>query len=183
MAIKYGVQGSVLTWTVGTIGTVELDIMAVVGGEKIWNKTTDLGRAGWINGFKQKIADRAAIPHDEDTGLAATDSDKFDAMLETAQRLLDGGAWNVTRTGSGEPVGGVLYRAMARLYPNVFKTKADFAAYVTRIAGETNAKPADVKRSMRETPNIREMIRTIESEAPKPTLDLTNVLAQLDQPT
>lgn len=66
------------------------------------------------HGISQKCGDRTAISRNPETGLSATDQDKYDAFFETFQRLANGGDWNGDREGGGNA--SLLFKAMCRMY-------------------------------------------------------------------
>lgn len=67
-----------------------------------------------MHGLKQKFVDAAAISRDPETGRPATIDTKFAAVEEVVNRVL-GGDWNKRREGGGS-TGGLLYRALVRMY-------------------------------------------------------------------
>jgi hypothetical protein len=71
------------------------------------------------HGIKQKIGDAAAISRVELTGRSASIEDKYANCLEVFERITSAdGTWNKVRgDGTGSTgVGGLLYRALVRLY-------------------------------------------------------------------
>ena len=80
------------------------------------NLTSDIQRQCAMHGLKQKLVDAAAISRNPDTGRSATPADKFNAVLEVANRLLSG-QWNKVRDGAGAVSGGLLFRALCIAYP------------------------------------------------------------------
>lgn len=183
--ISYEIEGSVLTFAVRGAEAFDIDAQVVCDASPdghvvmAWAVMSDTARACFINGLKQKIADRAAIPHDPDTGLAATPQEKFEAMFETAERLANGGPWNVGREGGKLATGGILSSAMMRLWPVAFPKRSDVAAHIKAKAAEANVKPADVKRSLESTPKIAAMIAQIRAEMPV-TVDVSGMLEELE---
>ena len=94
-----------LEWTFGDGSTVYYTIPHDEFLEPICN-------AALIHGFKQKIADAAAIARNPETGKSATMADKRAAMQKVVDQLNDG-MWNAERTGGTGNVGGLLAVAIA----------------------------------------------------------------------
>jgi hypothetical protein len=113
--------------------------------------------AATIHGLKQKIVDAGAISRNTDTGRSATVNDKFDAMNEVFLRLTDPAnpSWNKVERNSAGASGGLLFRALTRLYPS--KTPEAIRAYL---------EPMDVKQqtTIRATSRVAEMIEMIKAE-------------------
>jgi hypothetical protein len=90
-----------------------------------------------MHGLKQKLVDAAAISRNPDTGRSATVEDKYEAVKTVFNRLL-AGQWNAGRQGGGAGSGGLLFRALCRMYEDkspesireflAGKSKADQAA-------------------------------------------------------
>jgi hypothetical protein len=124
-----------------------------------------------IHGFIQKVSDRAAIGRDPDTGKSASPAEKFAAMKECADRLQSGGPWNVVREG-GSNEGGLLYRAMKRLYPNganVVSRKAFGEWLESKAASESErlkekVSVTDVRRGLEAVKSISAEIAKIRLE-------------------
>jgi hypothetical protein len=118
----------------------------------------DIINAAVLHGLKQKIVDAAAISRNPDTGRSATIQDKFDAMNEVFLRITDPlePSWNkIDRdTGSGAQ-GGLLIRALVRLYPT--KTREDLDAYVSKLDAKQQA-------AVRATARVAAVIETIKAE-------------------
>lgn len=72
-----------------------------------------------LHGLKQKLVDGAALPHNLETGRAATVDDKYNAVKKIADRLLSSdGKWNEGRAaGTVEKgnVGNILIRAVMKM--------------------------------------------------------------------
>lgn len=128
-----------------------------------------------MHGLKQKLVDAAAISRDTDTGRAATIDTKYEAVREVYERLL-AGEWNKTRTGEGVATGGLLLRALLRMYDGR-KTKEELLAF---IATKTDQE----KSALRASPKIAPIIAAIKDEdaARKgSTVDADDLLAGLDE--
>jgi len=107
-----------------------------------------------LHGLKQKLVDTAAIPRDPETGRSATNDDKRQAVLDMISRLI-GGEWNSRRAGGMGGAGGLLYRALCRLYAD--KTPEQIRAYL-------DGKDKKEQAALRRNPRVAEMIETIKSE-------------------
>ena len=102
----------------------------------------ELRVAAMLHGLKQKLVDAAAISRDPLTGKAATISTKYGAVREIFDRLKNpSGTWNKVRgeggtgsTGSG----GLLYRALVRLYDGV-QTPEQVRKYLDGLNAEQQA--------------------------------------------
>jgi len=111
-----------------------------------------------LHGLKQKLCDAAAISRDPDTGRSATIDDKYQAVKTVFDRL-KAGEWNATRAGGeGSGSGGLLFRALRRLYPQ--RTEAQLADY---LAGKTKAEQA----ALRVNPKVAAIIDQIKAESAK----------------
>jgi hypothetical protein len=114
--------------------------------------------AAIIHGLKQKIVDAGAISRNTDTGRSATVADKFAAMHEVYLRITDPAApsWNkVERNSTGGTSGGLLFRALTRLYPT--KTPDAIRAYLDTMDTKLQA-------TIRATTSVAKMIEVIKAE-------------------
>lgn len=107
-----------------------------------------------LHGLKQKLGDAAAISRNGETGRSATPEDKYRAVREIADRLLEG-EWNKRREGGGN-AGGLLMRALLRLYAGRM-TKEQVEAWL----GEKTDKE---KAALRKNPKIITIIEEIRAE-------------------
>lgn len=121
-----------------------------------------------LHGLKQKLVDAAAISRNPETGRSATIVDKFAAVEKVYQRLL-GGMWNEPREGGGN-AGGVLLKALCRLYPA--KTPEALREWL-------DAKSDKEKAALRANPRIAEIIAQIHAEAGKDAPDSDEMLSEL----
>lgn len=115
--------------------------------------------AAMMHGFKQKLVDAAAISRDPVTGKAATIDTKYDAVREVYDRLTDrAGTWNKIRGEGGGTTGagGLLYRALVRLYDGV-QTPEQVKAYLAPLTGEQQA-------ALRKNKKIAPVIEAIKAE-------------------
>ena len=108
-----------------------------------------------LHGLKQKLVDAAAISRDPETGKTATIETKFAAVKEVYDRLL-AGEWNKRREGGAGGTGGLLYRALVRLYAGT-RTSEQIKAF---LAG----KDAAAQAILRKSPKIAAIIDEIKAE-------------------
>jgi len=126
--------------------------------------SADIIREATLHGLKQKLMDCAAIQRDTATGKSATVADKFEAVLECAERLLSvDGTWNKTReaTGGTSNKGGLLPLAVMEL---TGKTREDVAAFL-------EAKTKDEITALRANPRIATIITRLSAARSKSTID------------
>lgn len=113
-----------------------------------------------MHGLKQKLVDAAAISRNPETGRAASVADKFDAVKEVYDRLLSG-EWNKRREGgAGGASGGLLFRALCRMYDGK-KTPDDIRAF---LEAKTDAE----KAALRKNAKVAAIIEEIRAESAKP---------------
>lgn len=164
-------------------GTATADVQIPVGsltlafsnGERLVVSTPDLTTeiVGYaiMHGLKQKLCDAAAISRNPNTGRPATAEDKYNAVKVVYDRIVEEGRWNAVREGGGA-VGGLLLKALVRLYP---ARSAD--ALREYLDGKTDAE----KSALRRTPKIAAMIETIREEAGKSAnIDTDELLSELE---
>lgn len=131
----------------------------------------DMRAAAMIHGLKQKLVDAAAISRNTDTGRAASTDDKFAAVKEVYDRLL-AGQWNKGREGGGgSGNGGLLYRALIRLYPA--KTSDQIRTYLDGLDDKQQA-------ALRKNPKVAAVIADIRAESAKGGADTDTLLAGLE---
>lgn len=109
-----------------------------------------------MHGFKQKLVDAAAISRNPDTGRTASIQDKFNAVMEVYNRLTVDGEWNKVREG-GTGGGGLLYRALVRLYADT-RTPEQVRTF---LDAKTDAEQA----ALRKNSKVAAMIETIRAES------------------
>lgn len=107
-----------------------------------------------MHGLKQKLVDAAAISRNPDTGATASIEDKYNAVYEVYQRLLNG-EWNKNREGGGGVSGGLLFRALCRMYDR--KTPEAIREF---LDGKTKAEQS----ALRANPKIAAIIDEIRAE-------------------
>lgn len=145
-AIDATINGSELSLAFSNGKTLTIEVSAL---------TETIRHAAMLHGLKQKLVDAAAISRDTDTGRAASIDTKYDAVREVYERLL-AGEWNKTRAGEGVATGGLLLRALLRMYQGR-KTKEELLAF---LATKTDAE----KAALRASPKIAPIIATIKDE-------------------
>jgi hypothetical protein len=115
--------------------------------------------AALMHGLKQKLVDAAAISRDPLTGKAATIETKYMAVREVYDRItVPDGTWNKTRgDGTGSTgVGGLLYRALVRLYDGR-QTPEQVRAYLDKLDAEQQA-------ALRKNAKVAPIINAIKAE-------------------
>lgn len=111
-----------------------------------------------MHGLKQKLVDAAAISRNTETGRAASVADKFDAVKEVYDRLL-AGEWNKRRESGAGASGGLLFRALCRMYDG--KKSADDIK--TFLDAKTDAE----KAALRKNSKVAAIIEEIRAESAK----------------
>lgn len=125
-----------------------------------------------IHGLKQKLVDAAAISRNPETGRAASVQDKYDAVKEVYDRLLSG-EWNKRREGGSGGSGGLLFRALCRMYDGK-KTPDDIRAF---LEAKTDAE----KAALRKNPKVAAIIEEIRAESAKDgDVNADDLLADLE---
>jgi len=134
--------------------------------------TEEIRNAALMHGLKQKLVDAAAISRNPDTGRSATTEDKYNAVREVYDRLLSG-QWNKQREGgAGGSSGGLLFRALTRLYPT--KTPEQIREF---LEGKSDSE----KATLRKLPAIASIIEQLKAESAKTDgIDGAALLAGLD---
>ena len=126
-----------------------------------------------LHGLKQKLVDAAAISRNPDTGKPASPDDKWAAVMEVYSRITGPGAtWNKTREGGAGGSGGLLFRALVRLYPA--KTADQLREY---LDGKSDAE----KTALRKNPKVATVIEEIRAETGKAAnVDTDELLGELE---
>lgn len=176
------------TPVISTETTIDTDIFPVAlprgwlkltcsnGEQQELNTTTlspEIQLAAMLHGLKQKLVDAAAISRNPDTGRAASPEDKWAAVMEVYERITKpDGTWNKTREGGAGGSGGLLFRALVRLYPN--KTPDALREY---LDGKTDAE----KTALRKNPKVATVIEEIRAETGKvANVDTDELLGELE---
>jgi len=125
--------------------------------------SADIRRYAMLHGLKQKLVDAAAISCNPDTGRSATATDKYEAVREVFDRIVNTGEWNKPREGGGN-AGSILFKAVCAVFPN----KAPDALREW-LAGKTDAEKAALRANAKIAAAIAainaEKTRDIDSDA------------------
>lgn len=136
--------------------------LAFSHGESLTIRAADLSPTiiaqAIMHGLKQKLVDAAAISRSTETGRAASVADKFEAVKEVYDRLLSG-EWNKRREGGAGASGGLLFRALCRMYDGK-KTADDIRAFL-------DAKTDAEKAALRKNSKVAAIIEEIRAESAK----------------
>lgn len=124
-----------------------------------------------LHGLKQKLVDAAAISRDPETGREASPAIKWAAVVATWERL-QAGEWFANRGEGGGGAGGLLFRALCRMYPK--QTAEQIREF---LAGKTDKEQA----ALRGNPKVAAIIAQIKAEDAKADdIDTDSLLAGLD---
>jgi hypothetical protein len=146
-AIAAATEGQVLTLTFQNG-----EVLALRAGEL----SEEVRGYALMHGLKQKLVDAAAIARNPENGRAASIQDKYNAVRTVVDRLR-AGQWNAVRgEGGGAGAGGLLFRALCRMYAGK-KTEAAIRDY---LAGKTDAE----KAALRKNPRVAGIIETLKAE-------------------
>lgn len=126
------------------------------------------------HGIKQKLVDAAAISRNTETGRPATIEDKYDAVKTVFDRITaPDGTWNAIREGGAGAVGGLLLRALCKMYEGK-KTKDQLVEYLA-------TKTAEQKTALRKNPKIAAIIEELrEASAKESDVDSDELLNELE---
>lgn len=108
-----------------------------------------------LHGLKQKLVDAAAIGRNPDTGRSATLADKKAAVMTVYNRLLEG-SWNAPRGEGGMGSGGLLFRALCRLYSA--KTPEQIREFL-------EGKDKTAQAALRKNPKVAAIIEELKAES------------------
>lgn len=137
---------------------------------KVSHLSPQISAFALLHGLKQKLVDAAAISCNPETGRPATVEDKYEAVAEVFDRLM-AGDWNKPRESAGAVAGGLLFKALCRMYDT--KTPE----YIREFLGKkTDAE----KAALRKNPRVASIIETIKAENEK-EIDATATDAILDE--
>ena len=132
---------------------------------------SDVRQYAMMHGRKQKLVDAAAISRNPENGRAASIDDKYRAVKAVYDRLL-AGQWNANREGGGANSGGLLFKALCRMYST--KSPEQITAY---LAGKTDAE----KTALRKNPKVASIIEEIRAETGKSAnIDTDELLGELE---
>lgn len=144
-----------------------------VAAIRLHSLTPEILAQAALHGLKQKLVDAAAISRNPDTGKPASPDDKWAAVMEVYERITSpGGTWNKTREGGAGGSGGLLFRALVRMYPA--KTPDALREY---LDGKTDAE----KTALRKNPKVAAVIDEIRAESGKAgAVDTDELLGELE---
>lgn len=130
--------------------------------------------AATLHGLKQKLVDAAAISRNTETGRPATIDDKFNAVKVVFDRItLADGTWNAIREGGAGAVGGLLLRALCKMYEGK-KTKDQLVEYLS-------TKTPEQKTALRKNPKIAAIIDELREASEKESdVDSEELLSELE---
>lgn len=129
----------------------------------------EIATMAMMHGFKQKLVDAAAKPRNTANGASATIAEKYDAVKEVFDRLIEG-QWNAERTGGTGNTGGLLAQAIARIKGKPIEQIREWLA----------TKTDEEKKGLRANKAVADMIATIEAERLDPDIDADGLLDELD---
>lgn len=124
-----------------------------------------------MHGWKQRIADAAAIARDTKTGASATPEEKHEAMRALIEHY-ESGTTEWSRVASAGPKGGILFKALCRMYAD--QTPKQVREFLDGISKREQA-------ALRAVPNVKAVIEAIEAEDVEagPKVDTAALLAKL----
>lgn len=136
--------------------------------------TESIREAAMLHGLKQKLVDAAAISRNTETGRPATIEDKYNAVKIVFDRITSAeGTWNAVREGGTGAVGGLLLRALCRMYEGK-KTKDELVEYLS-------TKTAEQKTALRKNPKIAAIIEELrEASSKESDVDSDELLNELE---
>lgn len=136
-----------------------------------------------LHGVNQKIGDAAAIPRDGTTGRSPSMTEKFAAMRAVIENLQNG-IWSARGESDGTTSGGLLFRALCRVYAAT-KTPEDVRRWLAEKGAD--GKPLrgpKVQAELRNVPAIAAAITALKAEdaarAPKKAVDAATLLNGLE---
>lgn len=160
------------SWESATSG--ELTLTFADGWRKITIRSEELPGPilvqALMHGLKQKLVDAAAISRNEETGASATVEDKFEAVMAVYRRLA-AGEWNKRREAGESGEGGLLLRALIKLYDGA-KTAEEVKEW---LAGKTKAEQA----ALRENARIKPIIDALRPKVKPAAVDTDAMLGEL----
>ena len=134
---------------------------------------SEIAERAMYHGLVQKISDAAAL------GKGATPSDKYNAMLAVAERLI-AVDWKQSRGEGAGPVAGVIFRAFAQWVHDKAKAAKKDAPAMEAIRSVYDSKTRAEQLALRNVPDIAAIIETLKADrAPKQSIDSDALLADL----
>lgn len=126
------------------------------------------------HGIKQKLVDAAAISRNTETGRPATIEDKYQAVKTVFDRITSAdGTWNAVREGGAGAAGGLLLRALCKMYEGK-KTKEQLVEYL-------ETKTPEQKTALRKNPKVAAIIEELrEASAKESGVDSEELLSELE---
>lgn len=161
--ITHEVAENVITFHVKQAGTVVFNLDAVSPANR---------KRAAIHGFIQRVSDGAAMSRNPETGQPAAPIDKMARMQAIVDHYQSGSPnWSMRRENRVGAEGGLLFRALMRLYPT--KTPDELKAFITGLTDEQ-------KKGLMYDPksSVKAAIDTIHAEAIS-NIDAEEILAKL----
>jgi hypothetical protein len=119
--------------------------------------TDEIKNQALFHGLKQKIGDAAAIPRNEMTGQSATTIEKWQAINEMIDRLVNG-QWNIGREG-GSNISILLVKALFEFYKGEKSME-----YIRKNLSE---KTPQERKAISLNPKVAKIIAKLEAEQVK----------------
>lgn len=164
------IESSTIAITVAGGGDNGADATISVDVSKL---DSEIAERAMYHGLVQKISDAAAL------GKGATPSDKYNAMLAVAERLISG-EWKQSRGEGAGPVAGVIFRAFAQWAMDMAKAKKVDAPSAETLRKVYDSKPRAEQLALRNVPAIAAIIETLKAaKAPAKTVDTDALLGDL----
>ncbi len=158
--ITHEVAEHVITFHVKQAGSIVFDMTKV--------HPDNVAHAA-IHGFIQRISDGAAMSRDPETGQPATPADKHARMQSIAEHYMSGVAeWSMRREGAGVE-GGLLFRALSKLYPK--KTPEEVKAFIEGVSTKERV-------ALMVSPKVKPIVDELRSAAVG-NIDVEDILAKL----
>lgn len=167
--IQTAINTEARTVTFTVLGVTDRPI--VLDLNKVSQSNTDYAA---FHGFKQRVADKAALPCDEVTGKSASPREKYDAMFALVDYYNSGSdGWSPARTGEGGGTSGMtkmLKAALLAAYPT--KTEADIEKF---LDGKSRKQQAALIASDVVKPHYEKLVN-----AATAGVDIQGLLSELD---
>lgn len=166
--IKTEVNGSVVTVTVEGFAPLQLNVEAL---------TPEVRMRALTDRVRNKLLDAGALSRNPDSGKPATAQEKYDAILAVHQTLT-AGLWEQPRA-SGEPKGGLLFRAMCEAFPGKFADAKAFKGWIEEQAKAQKRTVAQASDALAANPRVKPIIERMKAAAAK-GIDSDAMLKGLD---
>lgn len=166
IAREWDLEAGVITFTVAGAGQCQLNVGEIVGLEA-YASLTDVGKTMILHGGTQKIADKAALSRNPDTGRSATPQDKLEAMAGLCDHLNNGGAWEMRAPSSKKLDRAALFESLAEITGrSALEISQKFAAREDAVL-RTFLERADIaaayaKRTARDSGKASELLAELE---------------------